>query len=131
MGDFSTFGAGFTGIKQPQQRNDEPQDTIWGKFEGHTLDHDLVLLGLPPTGTKPQRDAIMDAFRAKAKELAGTGADMDALTTAKDRLLVAAERGYEPVNQLQDSYCKMCKGTGRMVGSFGACPSCKGTGQRS
>lgn len=90
---------------------------------------DLSALGLaelPET-----EEELAAAWTATVKRLHGTGADMDRVKQARNRLRLIVERDTaHRVNPNRDSTCLSCGGSGRIGIGFGReCPSCKGTGQ--
>lgn len=117
--------------KAEAQREHDKADIWQQKFAGRTLASDLAALGLSEL---PAADAAIEqAWRLMVKAKFGSGADMDELKQARDRLLLALSKGaHERLNQINDSTCKACAGSGRIGVGFGQeCPTCKGTGQRN
>lgn len=120
--------------QQEAQREAGGPDVHWGQqFVGHTLEGDLRALGLLALPTSEEE--LAGAWRELVKAKAGQpGVDMDDLKKTRDRLRETLRRGVTPenVNQLTDSACKLCGGSGRLKTGFGAvCPACNGTGQRN
>lgn len=124
MGDIYTIMGRTTRTYQKQ----EPENLWDRKFIGHSIGADLALLGLTAMPAGP--DALADAFRAQVKALAGSGADMDDVKQARDRIREAMSRiGDQSVNLPSESTCLSCGGSGRIGLQFGrVCPTCKGTG---
>lgn len=127
------FGTMFKATRAPQP-NDPPgtPSEVWmQKFAGHTIADDLWIIGLHELPTDAGK--IMQAWRARVKMEYGSDVDMDAMKQARDRLMLAVEKGaHERINQLEESACKMCGGSGRIGSGFGHdCPACKGTGVRN
>lgn len=123
------YGTQRRASKDQASRHQREAQVDWQqKFAGHRLEDDLVRLGLLTLPTDASH--VMQAWRAEVKLEAGTGTDMDLLKQARDRLMLAVEKGaHERINQLEESSCKACGGSGRIGVGFGReCPTCKGTG---
>lgn len=127
MGDiYEAIGRSYGDTRSYQKQTPEnPRDR---KFIGHSAVADLALLGLKAMPAGP--DALADAFRAQVKALAGSGADMDDVKQARDRIREAMSRiGDQSVNLPSESTCLSCGGSGRIGVGFGrVCSTCKGTG---
>lgn len=114
-----------------RKQDSEPNPVnVWDKkFAGHTIASDLAALDLAVLPTDAGH--VMQQWRAQVKlRFADTGFDMDLLKQARDRLMLAIEKGaHERINQLENSSCKSCGGSGRIGIGFGReCPICNGTG---
>lgn len=123
-------GGASSALEQPEPQQAPRKASVWEKkFNGHTLGSDLAMLGLHDLPKAVE--IVMQQWRAQVKaKFAEPGFDMDLLKQARDRLMLAIDKGaHERINQLNDSSCKICGGSGRIGVGFGReCPTCKGTG---
>ncbi len=91
-----------------------------------------ALLGVSATATPDDiKAAFRTAVRAAHPDNGGTGADMDALTRAKELLLTTmTESPGQNSAANAESACKLCNGVGTVSTGFGSlpCQACRGTG---
>lgn len=130
MSEHGMYGANRKAVDPRKAQESPKSDTIWEKkFAGHTIESDLRLLDLAALPTDAGH--VMQQWRAQVKlKFTDAGFDMDLLKQARDRLMLAIEKGaHARINQLEESACKTCGGSGRIGVGFGhECPTCKGTG---